>query len=240
LEKMHDITDKSIDMILCDLPYGTTRCAWDAIIPFEPLWKHYTRIIKSHGAIVLTATQPFTTKLIASNMNMFRYCWVWQKTSPTGYLNANKMPMRAHEDIAVFYKKLPTYNPQMTTGHERKVSTARHKRNCIKTNVYGDHQLIGYDSTERYPISIQIFPTDKQSTALHSTQKPVALFEYLVRTYTNPGEVVLDNAIGSGTTAIACIRQSRNYIGIELRQDCCEVARLRISRELSQPKLFNL
>lgn len=215
LELMKDIEDKSIDMILCDLPYGTTKNKWDVIIPFIPLWAQYSRIIKNNGAIVLFGSQPFTSELILSNRKMFRYSLVWQKTSPTGHLNAKKMHLRAHEDICVFYKKSPVYNPQKTTGHKRKVSTSEHKRDCVKTSNYGEHGLTSYDSTERYPISILKYKTDKQKLAIHSTQKPVALFKNLIQTYTNEGEVVLDNCAGSGTTGVACEECNRNYILME-------------------------
>jgi DNA modification methylase len=225
---MKKIDNKSIDMILCDLPYGTTKNKWDTIIPIDPLWEQYERIIKDDGAIVLTASQPFTSMLVMSKSNLFRYSLVWQKTTPTGFLNAKRMPLRAHEDILVFYKSLPTYNPQKTTGHVRKVSKAEHKTNCVKTSDYGEHGLTTYDSTERYPTSVLTFKTDKQKEAFHPTQKPIALFEYLIKTYTNEKETVLDNCIGSGTTAIACLNTRRNYIGFETNMTYCDVAYKRI------------
>ena len=213
---MESIQDKSIDMVLCDLPYGTTKNQWDSIINLDKLWEQYNRIIKDNGAIVLTAQTPFDKVLGVSNLKMLKYEWIWEKTSATGHLNAKKMPMKAHENILVFYKKLPTYNPQKTTGHERKVSTAKHKRNSKNSSNYGESSATTYDSTERYPRSVQIFSTDKQKSSFHPTQKPVALFEYLIKTYTNEGETVLDNCAGSGTTAVACINTNRNYIGFEL------------------------
>ena len=228
-EGMNRITNKSIDMILCDLPYGVTaRNKWDEILPFDKLWERYERIIKDNGAIVLTASQPFTSKLIISNLKLFKYEWIWEKTSATGHLNAKKMPMKAHENIVVFYKKTPTYNPQKTTGHKRKVSKAEHKIDCIMTTNYNEHGFTTYDSTERYPRSVQVFSTDKQKEALHPTQKPVALFEYLIKTYTNEGMTVLDNCMGSGTTAIACMNTNRNYIGFELDNTYYELANKRI------------
>lgn len=228
LEVMQHIETGSVDMILCDLPYGTTRNKWDSVIPLDELWKRYERIIKNNGVIVLTAQTPFDKVLGCSNLGLLRYEWIWEKTSATGHLNAKKMPMKAHENILVFYKNMPTYNPQKTRGHQRKVSKAEHKINCVKTTNYGEHGLTTYDSTERYPRSVQIFPTDKQKEALHPTQKPVALFEYLIRTYTNPGEIVLDNCIGSGTTALAAINTGRFFIGIELDEKYCEIALARV------------
>lgn len=230
IDGMKMIPDKSIDMILCDLPYGTTQNKWDVIIPFEPLWREYERVIKPNGAIVLNCSQPFTSMLLMSNPKLFRYSLTWEKTTPTGHLNAKKMPLRKHEDILVFYKKLPTYNPQKTTGHVRKVSKAEHKKNCVKTSNYGEHGLTTYDSTERYPTSVLKFATDKQKEALHPTQKPVVLYEWFIKTYTNEGQTVLDNCIGSGTTAIACINTNRNYIGFELDKQYYDIANERISR----------
>ena len=225
---MNDVPDKSIDMILCDLPYGTTKNKWDSIIDLDELWNHYNRIIKDNGAIVLTAQTPFDKVLGVSNLKMLKYEWIWEKTSATGHLNAKKMPMKAHENILVFYKKPPTYNPQKTTGHERKVSTAKHKRNSKNSSNYGESSATTYDSTERYPRSVQLFSTDKQKSSLHPTQKPVALFEYLIKTYSNEGETVLDNCMGSGTTAVACMNTNRNYIGFELDKDYYELANERI------------
>ena len=222
------IPDKSVDLILCDLPYGTTRNKWDSIIPLDKLWEQYERVIKNNGAIVLFAQTPFDKVLGVSNLKLLRYEWIWEKTSATGHLNAKKMPMKAHENILIFYRNLPTYNPQKTYGHERKVSKAEHKVNCVMTSNYNEHGLTSYDSTERYPRSVLLFPTDKQKEALHPTQKPVDLFEYLIKTYTNEGETVLDNCIGSGTTAIACINTNRYFIGMELDANYYEIANKRI------------
>jgi DNA modification methylase len=231
IEGMSLIPEKSIDMVLCDLPYGTTRNKWDSVINLQLLWEQYERIIKDNGAIVLTAQTPFDKVLGASNLQLLRYEWIWEKTSATGHLNAKKMPMKAHENILVFYKKLPPYNPQKTIGHPRKVSLAKHKINCEKSTNYNDYGLSSYDSTERYPRSVQVFATDKQKEALHPTQKPVALFEYLIRTYTNEGDTVLDNCIGSGTTAVACVRTKRNFIGFETERDYVEIANQRLDNE---------
>lgn len=242
LELMNDIPDGSVDMILCDLPYGQkSRNKWDIIIPFDSLWKQYSRIIKDNGAILLFGNGMFTADLMKSNPKMWRYNLIWQKTQPTGFLNAKRMPLRNHEDICVFsnsehedlclfYKKLPTYNPQKTTGHVRKVSKAEHKINCKETTDYGEHGLSTYDSTERYPKSVLTFPKDSQKSALHPTQKPVALCEYLIKTYTNPGDVVLDNCMGSGTTCIAAMNTDRNYIGFELNDEYFKVAEKELGR----------
>ena len=221
LEVMRGIEDKSVDMILCDLPYGTTRNKWDSIIPLDALWEQYNRVIKDNGAIVLTAQTPFDKVLGASNLKMLKYEWVWKKTQGTGHLNAKKMPMKNHENILVFYKKLPTYNPQMTPG------TPYSQKSGKASGNYGAQvRVVTENSGERYPLTVQLFKSDK---GLHPTQKPVALFEYLIRTYTNPGEIVLDNCLGSGTTAVAAINTDRQFIGIEREPDYVEIANNRIA-----------
>ena len=223
LEIMKDIPDKSIDMILCDLPYGTTACKWDTIIPFEPLWEQYNRIIKDNGAIVLFSQMPFTAELVHSNLKLFRYEWIWQKDNGTGFLNAKKMPLKIHENILVFYKKLPTYNPQMRTGFKPyKCKQGRHSTN------YGAYEQghITESNGERYPIDIIEF---KKDSGLHPTQKPVALLEYLIKTYTNENDVVLDNCMGSGSTGVASINTNRNFIGIELDENYFNIAKERIN-----------
>ena len=228
---MKDIPDDSIDMILCDLPFGqTSRNKWDVVIPFEPLWEQYRRIVKDNGAIVLFANGMFTAELMYSNKSMWRYNLIWEKTQPTGFLNAKKMPLRSHEDICIYYKGMPTYNPQKSTGHKRKVSKAEHKTNCKNTTDYGEHGLTTYDSTERYPRSVLKFAKDSQKSALHPTQKPVALLEYLIKTYTNPGETVLDNCMGSGSVGVACLNTDREFIGIELDRRYFCIANERISK----------
>ena len=209
IEGMKKIPDKSIDMILCDLPYGTTACKWDTIIPFEPLWEQYERVIKDNGAIVLTASQPFTTKLIDSNIDLFRNCWVWNKKISGNPLLAKHQPLKVHEDICVFSKKRHNYYPQMRKGKMRKKGGGRSK--------LFDMEMSAKYSDEYYPISIIEFSNAKRG--VHPTQKPVALFEYLIKTYTNEGETVLDNCMGSGTTAIAAINTNRNYIGFELDEE---------------------
>lgn len=212
---LQDIEDKSVGLILADLPYGTTRNKWDIPLDLTALWKEYKRIIKDKGCIALWSQPPFDKVLACSNMDMFRYEWIIKKTSPTGFLNAKKMPMKAHENVLIFYKQLPTYNPQKTTGHPRKVSTAEHKRNCKVTTNYGSHGLTTYDSTERYPIDVLEFKWDKQQSRIHPTQKPIAAQEYFIKTYTNRGDLVLDNVMGSGSSAIAAANLDRSYIGIE-------------------------
>lgn len=229
LDVMNIIEDRSIDMVLADLPYGMTRCYWDSLIDLSKLWAQYRRVIKHNGAIVLFAQSPFDKVLGASNLEMLRYEWIWEKTSATGHLNAKKMPMKAHENILVFYNNLPTYNAQKTLGHKRKFSAAQHKVNCLESSVYNKGQkLTTYDSTERYPRSIIKFKTDKQKESLLATQKPVKLCEYLIATYTNEGETVLDNSAGSGTTGIAAMNLNRKSILIEKDQINFDIMKQRI------------
>jgi len=226
LERMNEIPDNSVDMVLADPPYGTTQCKWDSVIDLGLMWKELKRVIKPNGAIVMTAAQPFTTTLISSNMKMFKYTWVWEKPSAKGHFNAKKRPMVAHEDVCVFYNKQPTYNPQMTHGHERKVAT---KRKELNSDVYGDNTKDAtYDSTSRYPRSVQLIKQDTQKSSLHPTQKPVALMEYLVKTYTDEEDVVLDFTMGAGTTGVACKILNRKFIGIELDETYFNIATDRI------------
>lgn len=223
---MDRIEDKSIDMILCDLPYGTTQCKWDTIIPFEPLWKQYNRVIKDNGAIVLFGSEPFTSTLICSNLKNFKYNWIWQKNKSTGFLNAKKQPLNDNETISVFYKKQCLYNPQMTIA-ERIYKRGLAKRN--KSDCYGEEKdFIQEDNGLRYPKRIQYFNNNYTQEQIHPTQKPVSLCEYLIKTYTNEGDVVVDNCIGSGTTAIAAINTKRNYIGFELDENYFNIAQERI------------
>ena len=221
--------DKSIDMILCDLPYGVTDCGWDKQLDLELLWREYKRIIKDNGAIVLTAAQPFTTELIDSNRRMFRYCWYWKKNMATGFTFAKFQPLRCVEDICVFYKKAPTYNPQGIIHHDKPIISRGKKENS--DTIYHTDTLT--KTTERY---ITNYPknvlTVKCERGLHPTQKPVALFEYLIKTYTNKGDIVLDNCMGSGTTAIACIRTGRNFTGFEADRGYYMKAQERIVNEL--------
>lgn len=236
LEVMKTLSDQSIDMVLCDLPYGTTQCKWDIIIPFDELWKQYNRIAKENAAIVLFGTEPFSSYLRLSNIKDYRYDIIWDKIKGTGFLNAKKQPMRNHENISIFYKKQCTYNPQKTIGHILK-QTCRKKES--QTDVYGILTKDNYySSTERYPRSIQIFSTDTQLSALHPTQKPVKLLEWLVLTYSNIGDTVLDNCMGSGSTGIACKNTGRNFVGIELDNNYFEIAKERIENHKINKKLF--
>jgi len=220
------IEDKSIDAIICDLPYGTTACKWDSIIDLDMLWEQYKRIIKDNGAIVLTASQPFTTKLISSNYEMFRYEWIWEKTLFSNFALVKKQPTKLHENILVFYKKQPIYNPQMQEG---KPYTDKPRKRTM--GVIGD--AIGMKKAienkgERYPSSVQKYSNGNNGTQ-HPTQKPIELMEYLVKTYTNEGDMVLDNTMGSGTTNLACIKLNRKSIGIEKEKQYYDVAVRRAS-----------
>ena len=232
LEEMKNIPDKSIDMILCDLPYGTTRNKWDTVIDLDLLWIEYERIIKDNGAIVLFAQVPFNIILGYSNLKLLKYEWIWEKEQGTGHLNAKKMPLKSHENIMVFYKKLPTYNPQMV-GNE--VRTVKRSGNKSKTTNYGDFIEIK-ESTYigRYPKDIIKFNKDK---GYHPTQKPVVLLEYLIKTYTNEGEIVLDNCMGSGSTGVACINTNRKFIGIELEEKYFNVAKNRIEEAQNKKEI---
>lgn len=235
LKLMNDIPDKSVDMILADPPYGTVQCHWDTIIPFEPMWNQINRVIKDNGAILLFSSQPFTSALIMSNPKMFKYEWIWHKTHPKGHLNAKKMPMRAHENIEVFYKKLPTYNPQMTHGHKRKVANTNYIREADGNSCYGrEVRNTSYDSTDRYPLDVQIFSNADQSNKIHRTQKPVKLIEYFIKTYTNEGELVLDFCSGSGTTGIACLNTKRKCILIEKDEEIFELGKNRVIEYLKE------
>lgn len=229
MEAMKSLQDKSIDMILCDLPYGTTKCRWDTVLPLPELWQQYNRIIKDNGAIVLFSTQPFTTALISSNLKYYRYEWIWHKTQAKNHLNAKKMPLRAHENIEVFYKKPPLYNPQKTYGHKRKVCTRNYTRERDGNSCYGKEVRNGrYDSTERYPVDVQTFSNGDQTKRYHVTQKPVELLAYMIRTYTQPGDTVLDNCMGSGSTGVACVQTGREFIGMEIDTEFYGIACRRI------------
>ena len=223
LEAMKDIPDKSIDMILCDLPYGTTACKWDTIIPFEPLWEQYKRIIKDNGAIVLTASQPFTSALVMSNIKWFKYCWYWDKVRGSNFATVNIRPFNSCEEIAVFYNKQPTYKPQKEIGKPYK-----QKQGYVgeaKQTGLNKKEVITINTGDRFPLSILRF---SKQNGIHPTQKPVALFEYLIKTYTNEGDLVLDNCAGSGTTGVACKKLNRNYILIEKEPEYCKIAEERL------------
>jgi len=236
LELMKDIPDKSIDMILCDLPYGTTACKWDTVIPFEPLWGQYKRIIKDNGAIVLTASQPFTSALVMSNVKMFKYEWYWVKNRITGFANAKKQPLRNIEDILVFYNNHSTYNPQgivridkvckngKSVGGESLRTNIKESANKGSLRTEGKTYIQEFTGYPRQALTD--IPEEKK---LHPTQKPVALMEYLIKTYTNEGDTVLDNCMGSGTTGVACKNLNRNFIGMEMDDKYFEIASNRIN-----------
>lgn len=229
LELMKDIPDGSVDLILCDLPYGRTQNRWDKVIPFEPLWEQYKRIIKENGCIALFAQPPFDKALGASNPKMFRYEWIWEKSRATGHLNSKKMPMRAHENILIFYKKAPTYNPQ---GVKRKATPTVRKGGKGNGTNYGKSDKDALQEFENFPRDVLRFASLGESA--HSTQKPVLLLEYLVKTYTNAGDVVLDNCMGSGSTGVACVNTGRSFIGIELEQNFFDLAVLRIGKAMEE------
>lgn len=232
LELMSLIPDGSVDMVLCDLPYGTTACTWDVVIPFDQLWAEYERIAKEDAAIVLTASQPFTVALIASKLSLFKYCWVWRKSKGSGFLNSKNAPIKMHEDIVVFSKgttanKSPRrmkYNPQGL------VKVDRVRRQPVQPDSVGNRPSRSADTYNQeftgYPSTVLEFPND--GTKLHPTQKPVALMEYLIRTYTNEGDTVLDNCMGSGTTGVACVNTGRKFIGMEMDAGYFDIARKRI------------
>jgi len=227
LERMKEIPDGSVDMVLTDPPYGTTACKWDSVIPFEPMWEQLKRVTKKNGAIVMTASQPFTSALVMSNVKMFKYCWVWDKVNrPTGHLNAKRMPLRQTEDVAVFCKGASTYNPQMTQGKPYTATGSKRSQNYgsqVKSTTICADGL-------RYPRDLLKISADERGTVgrIHPTQKPVALMEYLIRTYTNEGETVLDFTMGSGTTGVAAKNLGRNFIGIEMDEAYFDIAKQRI------------
>jgi len=225
LEVMKDIPDKSIDMILCDLPYGTTACKWDTIIPFEPLWAQYKRIIKDNGAIVLTASQPFTSALVMSNIQDYKYNWVWNKKAFSNQMMAKFQPLRITEDVCVFNSKI--YKPQGLIKYGKTTKQG----NKITDNIGGGIRKTEYTQEfTNYPKNLLEFSKDRPST--HPTQKPVALFEYLIKTYTNEGDLVLDNCMGSGTTGVVCKKLNRDFIGIEKDPEYFKIAEKRINENL--------
>jgi site-specific DNA-methyltransferase (adenine-specific) len=237
LEVLPTLPDLCADAIITDLPYGTTACSWDEVIPFAPMWEQVRRLLKPRGAFVTTASQPFTSKLVMSNAKWFRYCWVWNKKSPSDPLNVKRRPMKQHEDIAVFSQNGHTYNPQL----RNEVTTLFGKSSQRKTTVYGASGDI-YKQGVGYPLSILSFarPNNLSGGGEHPTQKPVALYEYLIRTYTNEGDTVLDFTCGSGTTGVAAINTGRRVICIEQREDYANIARARIAKAAEQARQLAL
>ena len=234
LELMKDIPEKSVDMILCDLPYGRTKNRWDVIIPFDFLWMQYKRIIKENGVIALFADGMFMAELMKSNPRWWRYNLVWDKKLPSGFLNANRQPLRQHEEICIFYKKQPTYNPQKILGSKNH-SKGKPKQN--KNHNYGDYHFVDnadMHGNMKFPVSIMQFQKPHPSIALHPTEKPVALLENLIRTYTNYGDVVVDNCMGAGGVGIACFNIGRKFIGIELDPGYFEIAEKRINEAMER------
>ena len=238
LEVMRSMPDKSVDAVITDLPYGTTACSWDEIIPFAPMWEQAERVCK--GVFVTTASQPFTSKLVMSNQKRFKYEWIWEKSHATGFLDAKEKPMKQHENIVVFYNGSKTYNPQLYKKDKSKIRAGKLIR--ANTSAYG----MFHNDTPRsipddmgYPLSIQYFATPYKGGegGYHPTQKPVALYEYLVRTYTNEGDTVLDITMGSGTTGVACVQTGRNFIGIEIDPTYFAIAERRIQEAQLQPTL---
>lgn len=223
LEIMKDIKDNSIDMILCDLPYGCTKNKWDIIIPFEKLWEQYNRIIKKNGAIVLFGSQPFTSQLIVSNLKMFRYCLVWEKNKFSDFLNAKRKPMKTNEDICLFYKRQPTYNPQYTYGDPYKRWNSQ--KAVDKQTNYGGHKKNVAESKDGKRLPTTVLKFNRIERPKHPTQKPVDLLEWLVKTYSNEGETILDNCMGVGSTGEACKKTNRNFVGIELDEKYFNIAK---------------
>ncbi|MFN5417292.1 MAG: DNA-methyltransferase [Flavobacteriia bacterium] len=238
IEQMKLMPNKSIDFICCDLPYGTTKCKWDSIIPFDKLWNEYSRIIKDNGAIALFGREPFSSKVRLSNENNYRYDWIWEKSKATNFLFAKQMPLIAHEDIMIFYNKLPTYNPQKTKG--KPYNKGIEKRNEIEAvGKIGNGNLIINESGDRNPRSVIYFRTAESEGKFHPTQKPISLMEYLILTYSNENDTILDNTFGSCTTGIACINTNRNFIGIENNMDYFNISLKRVG-EKRKEKEFNV
>lgn len=239
LELMKEIPDKSVDFILCDLPYGTTQNNWDCEIPLDLLWAQYKRIIKDNGAIALFAQCPFDKVLGASNLKMLKYEWIIEKTRATGHLNANIAPMKAHENVLIFSNGTPPYNPQKTTGHKPINAYTKHKSD---KGVYGETKLNikGGGNTTRYPRDVIKFKWDTRKSSLHTAQKPIALLEYLIRTYTKEGDIVFDSCMGSGSTCVAAINTDRHYIGYEINEEFFEMAGNRIQEAIKDNSIRQL
>ena len=237
LEQMKLIPSGSIDAIITDPPYGTTQCKWDSVIPFKPMWEQLSRIIKPNGAILLFGSEPFSSALRMSNIKNYKYDWVWEKSKATNFLNAKKQPLRAKENILVFYKKQPTYNPQMTKGKSYNKGI---RKKQTKDDVYGSFNQTEVKSEgNRYPRDVLYFKTaETEGKTFHKTQKPVKLMEYLIKTYTNENETVLDFTMGSGTTGVACKNLGRDFIGIEMDDKYFDIAKKRIEKHTTQERLF--
>ena len=241
LEGMKRIADGAVDCIISDLPYGSTACAWDSVIPFEPMWEQFKRVTKPNAAIVLFGQGMFTSDLMQSNRQMWRYNLIWKKgDTNSGFLNANRMPLRNHEDIAVFYQELPTYNPQKREGFEAYDKTKYNGLSPKINNIYGDYVSDRpKGSTMRFPLSVINISRDwKKQDQLHPTQKPVDLLRYLILTYSNEGDTILDATIGSGTTAVAALMEKRHFIGFETNKEYFDIAQGRIDQVLRNPTLF--
>lgn len=231
LEIMKDIPDKSVDMILCDLPYQMTKNIWDNIIPFEPLWEQYNRIVKDNGAIVLFGSMPFTAELVMSNRKYFRYSLIWEKNKFSDFLNAKRKPMKIHEDICIFYKKQPTYNPQYTLGQPYERWNTQ--KAVDKQTNYGNHKRNkSVSDGKRLPTTVLKF--NRKERPIHPTEKPVELLDWLIKTYTEEGQTVLDNCMGSGSTGVACINTNRNFIGIEKDEKYFNLAKERIEKYIKE------
>lgn len=234
LEALPTLANGSVDFICCDLPYGTTQNKWDSLIPLDRLWQEYERVLKPNGAVALTCQMPFTITLGQSNLKWLKYEWVWNKVNrKTGHLNAKKQPLRVTESVLMFYREPPTYNPQMREGKPYKTTSRGRKSSNYGAQV---DKVVTINEGQHYPVNLIAIPADERGTVgrLHPTQKPVALMEYLVKTYTNPGELVLDNCVGSGTTAVACINTGRKFIGIELDPEYYAVARRRRDKAVQE------
>ncbi len=236
LDLMATIPDGSVDMVMADLPYGTTACKWDSVIPFEPLWAAYRRVCKKNAAIVLTASQPFTSALVMSNAEAFRHEWIWEKSKASNFLLARKQPLKAHESALAFCFGTPPYHPQKTAGKPysgEKRAGKKGSNSEVVNDVPNPQFRTGSADGTRFPRSVQYFVTpESEGPTYHPTQKPVALMEYLIRTYTNAGETVLDNSMGSGTTGVACVNAGRKFIGIEQDIGYCEIAARRMGQEV--------
>ena len=247
LELMKDLPDKSIDAIITDPPYGTTTCKWDSVIPFDKMWKQLNRIIKPNGAILLFGQEPFSSFLRCSNINNYRYDWIWDKVSTTNFANAKKMPLSCYEVISVFYKSLPTYNPQMTDAKSDRIRPiSKPKENTSETNKQASGKTRqyseNYDNTKRFPrkiieVSCRLAECNSLNR-VHPTQKPELLMEYLIKTYTNDNEVVLDFTMGSGTTGVACVNTNRRFIGMELDDKYFEIAKKRIEKAIAEKEMM--